>query len=342
MRVLILGGTGVISREIVGQLLSNGHHVIVYNRGHQSLPFLQYVEQIIGDRRNPQQFQDQMKQIQCDVVIDMISFTQTDAQETVSAFRDHVSQIIICSSVAAYKRPFQTIPTVEASERLFDTPVFQYSYQKAELERYVQRVVQEEQLPITVIRPSLTYGVGGMNVGVLRQNVGIVERIRQGKPLVMFGDGTTPWNFTFSADLAQAFVGAVGNPRTYGQAYHVTNDTIHIWNDLYIEFGKVLGKEPNIVHLPTEVLYLAIPDLFGHLMFEKMYAGLFDNTKIKRDVPSFNPTISLHDGLEGMLKWYEEARLVKDLEKDNLEDRLVQVHQDLVQHAQRLTADFRN
>jgi nucleoside-diphosphate-sugar epimerase len=206
---------------------------------------------------------------------------------------------------------------------LYDDPTFAYAYHKAEAERVLDEGIRSQQLPITIIRPSLTFGVGAANVGVLRQNYGIVDRIRKGKPLVMFGDGNTPWSFTFAPDLAKAFVGVLGNPQSYGQAYHACSEERCRWEDLYLAFGQVLGVEPQIVHIPSELLRVANPTLFSHLYFEKSFVGLFDNAKIKGAVPDFACDISLHDGVQMLVAWFEQEANQVDPEKDAMEDRLV-------------------
>ncbi len=326
MKILILGGTGVISREIVAQLLADHHEVVLFNRGQKQLPFADAVSQITGDRRKYEQFENTMQQETFDVVIDMICFNAEDAQSTLRAFKNNTGHLIMCSSIAAYKRPYKVVPITEDSIELFDDPGFSYAFQKAEMERYLQSEIEKDQLPITIIRPSLTFGPGSANIGVLRQNYGIVDRIRKGKPLVMFGDGTTPWSFTFTPDLAKGFIGVMGKKQTYGKAYHVTNEELHLWEDLYLEVGKIVGKEPRIVHIPSELLYKAAPNLCGHLYFEKTYPGLFDNTKFKTDVPEFEATINLNQGLQMVVDWFEKEARTVDPEKDALEDQLVKLH----------------
>jgi nucleoside-diphosphate-sugar epimerase len=255
----------------------------------------------------------------------MICFNAADAESTIETFRGNTGQMVICSSVAAYKRPYNSVPTTETDEQFYDNPEFGYSFHKAEVERYLKTVIEGERLPVTIIRPSLTYGIGAANIGVLRQNYGIVHRIRNGKPLVMFGDGSTSWSWTFAPDLAKAFVGVLGNEKTYGQAYNATSQERRIWEDLYLEFGKLVGKEPHIVHLPSELLYRAAPNLCNHLYFEKTFAGLFDNSKIKKDVPDFKVEITLNQGLQNMLEWWEREAKRIDPEKEILEDRLVNI-----------------
>ncbi len=325
MNVLVLGGTGVISRAIVTLLLQKNHTVTVFNRGRQTRSDSGDVRQITGDRLNREDFESRMRRESFDAVIDMICFNEADARSTVAAFRDNSGQIIICSSVAAYKRPYHSVPTVESAESLFDDPTFVYAWEKAEVERYLNEEIRTNQLPVTIIRPSLTYGPGAANVGVLRQNYGIIDRIRKGKPLVMFGDGSTPWSFTFAPDLAKAFVGVVGNTQTYGQAYHACSEERCRWEDLYLEFGKVLGLEPQIVHISSELLVAANPDLFSHLYLEKTFSGLFDNSKIRSVIPDFACDISLHDGIKMMVEWFEQEANQVDPQKDIMEDRLVEL-----------------
>ncbi|SDH99885.1 NAD-dependent epimerase/dehydratase family protein [Propionivibrio dicarboxylicus] len=326
MNVLILGGTGVISREIVRQFVSARHDVTVFNRGNRDPGFGQAVSRIVGDRSRRSEFEDAMRRTRYDVVIDMICFTADDARSTIRAFSGNAGQVIVTSSVAAYKRPYRSVPTIEDQEALWDDPGFPYAFHKAAMERVLWESIRQDHLPITVIRPSLTYGPGAMNIGVLRQNYGIVDRIRRGKPLVMFGDGTTPWSFTFVPDLAKAYVGIAGNPHTFGQDFHVTSEERCLWNDLYLEFGHLLGRTPEIVHLPSELLRIAAPDLCTHLYFEKSHSGLFDNTKLRSVIPDFRADVSLRDGLRAILNWYESEAHEVDRQKDDLEDRLVALH----------------
>jgi nucleoside-diphosphate-sugar epimerase len=330
MKVLVIGGTGVISRAIVPQLLAKQHEVTLYNRGSKSLSFAGRVRQITGDRADRETFKTSLQKESFDVVIDMVCFFEPDVHSTLETFSDRVQQIIVCSSIAAYKRPYQTVPVREDAETLWEDPIFSYAFNKAAVDRYLQAMIHDHGLPITIIRPSLTFGAGAANFGVLRQNYGVVERIRNGKPLLMCGDGNNPWSFTFVDDLAKAFVGAVGNQRTYGQHYHASSEERTMWKDLYLEIGKILGKEVHLFHLPSEVLYHADPNLCAHLYYEKTYPGLFDNSKVRRDIPEFQPTISLNQGLRSLISWFEAESRAIDPEKDALEDKLFEVHRSLM------------
>lgn len=324
MKVLVLGGTGVISRQIVPLLLEQGHDVTIYNRGKRPSGFSKEVKTIFGEKFQRDEFESQMQKYNFDAVIDMICFNEEDAKSDMRAFKGNIGQLVVCSSGAAYKRPFKGVPISEAKEELATDTAFSYSYNKAEMERYLNSEMSRGVLPITIIRPSLTFGEGSASVGVLRQNYGIVDRIRRGKPLIMFGDGTTPWTFTFAPDLARGFVGVVGNQAVYNEAFHVTSDEVHIWDDLYLEIGRIIGIEPIIKHLPIDLLLESDRGIFEHIYYEKCYSGIFDNSKIKGAVPGFKAEISLNKGLTNLIEWYEKEANTVDMKKDKYEDALVE------------------
>lgn len=336
MKVLVIGGKGMISRQIVNQLLIANHEVTIFDKDASPATSRNEVRQISGDKFNRHEFESSMRKEKFDVVIDMLCFNSDDAVSVVNAFRGNVEQLIITSSVAAYNRPTKSMPIREECEQLNQQSLWAYGIQKANVERYLSEVIISESYPITIVRPSLTYGVGAVNVGVLRQNYGIVDRIRKGKPLVMFGDGKTPWSFTFAPDLAKGFVSLVGQKKAYGEAFHVSNEDRRVWEDLYLEFGKILGIEPKIIYFPSELLYKAAPSLCDHIYFEKCYAGLYDNSKVRTVNPEFKARIALNEGLQMLLEYFEKDCPVVDPRKDKLEDDLAELYSTLKEKSSNL------
>ena len=323
MKVLVLGGTGVISTSIVDRLNECSYDATVFNRGMRPARYKNPVKTIVGDK-NAADFAQKVKSGGFDAVIDMISYNKDDAAGTLQAFEGQDVHFVFTSTVAAYKRPYNSIPVVESNDT-YDTDIFPYGYHKAQMEGFLNEK-SAQGVKITIIRPSLTYGIGCKNIGVLRNNYGSIHRIEQQKPLIMFGDGTNPWAYTFAPDLAKAYVGCLNRPVCFGQTYHATSDDVRIWDDLFLEFGKIVGKTPKILHMSTEVLHKASPDRFGHVLQEKMFSGIFDNSKIKAHVPEFVCEYPLDRILKEIYDWYmsdANARVV-DSELDAFEDGLVE------------------
>lgn len=339
MKLLILGGTGVISRAVVAKALEAGHEVTAFNRGTKKIGFEKDIRIIVGDRRDEEDFRRKMAQVECDVAIDMIAFDEHDALGTLDALRGRAGQFIITSSTAAYKRPNKTFPTREDAEELCDDPSFPYAIKKANMERALWQVIARgDTAPITIIRPSLTFGRGCANMGMLRQNHNVAARIRAGKPLIVSGDGTTPWCYTFAPDLAQGYVLLCGNPKAYGQAFGITSGQLVCWEELYTTLADVIGKSVELRHVATPSLMRADPQLFAHIEYEKKFAAFYSNDKIKAAAPEYSPKISLREGLADLLAWWDEEGFPVDEEKDAMEDKLCALQADF---DARLEAAFR-
>lgn len=322
MKILVIGGTGVISRAIVREGLAEGHEMTVVNRGSRQVDFGGPVTEILADRQDREAFARKMQGAEADVVIDMISFDEADAAQTVEVFGDKAKQLIFTSSTAAYQRPYHSLPIREEAEKLTEDKSFPYGWKKANMERYLYRVMGEGRIPVTIIRPSLTFGEGCANIGVLRQNSNIVHRIRNGKPLVVPGDGTTPWSFTFAPDLAKGYLLSCLNPSAYNQYYHITNTQLVSFEDLYRTVGKILGIEPHFVYVPSKALYETDPAMFAHFWFEKRYPHYFSVEKFRKAAPEYRPEISLEAGMREMIGWWEQQGMPLDPEKDAMEDAI--------------------
>ncbi len=321
MNVLIIGGTGLISREIVKQLVNRGDHVTVINRGKSGRSRLSEVENLVCDRNDTDRLELLVSGRVYDAVIDMICFTEDQARTTVRLFSERCAQLMIVSSVAAYQRPLRCVPSRESSELLWTEPGYRYGFEKAQIERYLNGEIANG-ASITVVRPSLTFGPGARNVGVLRQNRGIVERIKNKKPLVMFGDGTNPWSFSFSPDIAAAMIALLANDDALQKTFHIASPELSTWNDLYRTMGNIVGSQPDIVYLPSDWLYAASPEHFAHVYFEKSHPGVFDCSELFAAVRGFSFTYVLRRGLEEVIESWIQDSVEVDLHLDALEDRL--------------------
>lgn len=326
MKLLVLGGTGVISRQIVSQAIQKGVDVTIFNRGNRTLPECAGARVLIGNRADAD-FASKFSSEHFDVVIDMICYTDDDAKQTINTFSDKADQIIVTSSIAAYNRPYHSYPIREDTESLrINDPSFDYGYKKAQLDSYLQSQMGRHHAAITIIRPSLTFGPGAANFGMLRQNRNLVRRIREGKPVVMVGEGVIPWNFTFAHDLATAFVLACGNQNTYNDYFHVTNDEIVMWEDLYRAIGHTVGRDPEFCYISSHLLAEFYPSVCQHLNAEKVHFSVFSNEKFKKAVPEYAPHIGVDEGVKELINWWEKTNFPYDEEKEILEDDICNLY----------------
>ncbi len=152
--------------------------------------------------------------------------------------------------------------------------------------------------------------------------------MRQGKPVVIHGDGTSLWTLTHSRDFAVAFTGLLGHEAAIGDAFQITSDEALTWDAIARLLGAAAGVEPSIVHVATDELAREIPEWGPGLLGDKSHSVVFDNSKVKRLVPEYVATIPFHAGAREIVEWYDAdpARRAIDPELDAALDAVVARH----------------
>ena len=153
----------------------------------------------------------------------------------------------------------------------------------------------------------------------------VVNRMRQGKKVIVHGDGTSLWVLTHHRDFAKGFVGLLGNPHAIGGAFHITSDELLSWNGIFETVARAAGTEAQIVHVPSEVIAAHDPKWGAGLLGDKAHSMVFDNGKIKRVVPDYVATIPFARGAEEIMAWFDAdgARQKVDEELDGLMDKII-------------------
>jgi nucleoside-diphosphate-sugar epimerase len=318
MRVCIVGGTGNISTSIVRVLLGLGHEVTVFNRGQSPAPPAG-VRVIAGDRQDREAFEQRMQAERFDAAIDMISFTREDAASSLRAFRD-VNHFIHCSTVCTYGVQYDWLPVTEDHPL---RPISDYGRQKAEADALLLEAYFHDGFPVTIIKPSTTYGP---RMGLLRQvawDFSWIDRVRKGKPILLCGDGFALHQFLHVDDAALGFAHALGKWHTFGQVYNLVNAGFTTWVDFHKTAMRVIGREVEMIGVPLQALLaFEVPsveicrDIFAHNVY---YSG----TKIFRDVPEFRPQVSLEAGMAQVVEAMDREGRVPDSDVVDWEDRII-------------------
>ncbi len=326
MKVLFLGGTGNISAACVERALALGHDVSVLNRGNHPLTFARPVRQIIGDRHDLTVLQEAAAG-HYDVVANFLGFTPDEVALDISVFSGQVSQYVYVSSAAAYSRPLPYYLVTE--ETPLRNPYWQYARDKIACEETLFAAYLEHSFPLTVVRPSYTYGDTFIPSGVGGHGYTIVARMRARKPIISAGDGQNLWVLTHNTDFAVGFVGLFGQQAAIGEAFHITSDEVMTWDAIYGAIGVAAGVEPELLHMSTDFIAGLCPDLGPGLYGDKAHSVVFDNTKIKRFVPAFQARVSFAEGIARAIAWHDADpvnRHIVNARVDAMFDRLVAAH----------------
>ena len=160
---------------------------------------------------------------------------------------------------------------------------------------------REEGFPVTIIRPSHTYDERSVPLGVHGPSGSwqVVQRIMEGKPVIIHDDGTSLWTMTHNSDFAKGFCGLIGNPHAIGEAFQITNDESLTWNQIYECIASALNVKLNAVHVSSEFLAaVSNYDFTGSLIGDKACSVVFDNSKLKKAVPEFKADVHFEEGIK--------------------------------------------
>lgn len=295
MKALLIGGTGTISTEISKRLCLEGWEVTLLNRGSAGERVPQGARVITADIHDEAAVRAAIGEARYDVVADFIAFVPAHVERDIRLFAGRCAQYIFISSASAYQKPLAS-PYITESTPLHN-PYWQYSRDKIACEEVLLRAYRETGFPVTIVRPSHTYSERSIPVALHGAgSFQVIERMRQGKPVIVPGDGTTLWTLTHSRDFAAAFTGLMGNCHAIGEAYQITGDESLTWNQIYGCIAAALGVEAKLVHIASETLALLDPACVGNLIGDKSNTVIFDNTKLRRAVPGFTARTRFDQG----------------------------------------------
>lgn len=320
MKVLFIGGTGIISSACTALCLERGSDLHLLNRGQSNRPVPAGAKIISADIRIPQQVEQALGNHQFDAVVDWVAFTPNHIQADLDLFAPRTRQYLFISSASAYQTPPSTLPVREST--LLDNPVWQYSRDKIACEELLNQAYRQSKFPYTIVRPSHTYD---RTLIPLHGGWTNLDRMLKGQKIVVHGDGTSLWTLTHHRDFAKGLVGLLGNSHAIGETYHITSDEWLTWDQIAHLFAEALGVKANIVHIPSDVIAAFDKDWGDGLLGDKAASMVFDNSKIKQAVPDFICTTPFSQGAREIVAWYkaDPARQVVDDGFNALCDRMI-------------------
>jgi nucleoside-diphosphate-sugar epimerase len=322
MKILFIGGTGNISTSVSRQAIDRGIELYLLNRG-KRISNIAGAKSIIGDTTRPEEIKSALKGHTWDAVVNWIAFNEQDINRDYELFKGKTKQYVFISSASVYQKPL-AFPVVTESTPLAN-PFWQYARDKIACEMKLNSYYRQAQFPITIVRPSLTYDtVIPVPIGGWTEYT-IVNRIKQGKKIIVHGDGTSLFTITHADDFAKGFLGLLGHQQAIGESFHITSDEILTWNQIYQALAEAVGCEAKVVHIPSELLAIFKEELGGSLIGDKATSVIFDNTKIKRFVPEFSAVIPFSRGIQRTIEWFEAdtARQIIKRETDDWMDTII-------------------
>jgi nucleoside-diphosphate-sugar epimerase len=336
MRVLFIGGTGIISTACARLAIERGFDLTLLNRGRRGS--IAEATTIVADVGDVSAAARALNDASWDAVVDFISFTPADIEQRLALLRGRTRQYIFISSASVYQRPVTHYLVTESTP--LANPFWEYSRNKIACEERLLRALREEAFPAVIVRPSFTYGetVIPLAVNSWERPYTVIDRMRRGAPVIIPGDGTSLWTNTHNSDFAKGLVGLLGHQSATGHAFHITSDEVLNWNQIYQAVADAAGiSAPNFVHIASDFIVACLPEKLGSLHGDKATSVVLDNSKIKRFVPDFVATMRFRDGVTRSIEWYEAdpARRQVDEDANRKWDRVVNAYHEGIQAARR-------
>ena len=303
MKVLVIGGTSFIGRQLVKELCDGGHDVAVLHRkGEHGLG--RRVENLVADRNDAASLQQALDERRFDAVYDNVydwqrGTTAAQVQATVRAFGDRLSRYVFMSSVAAYGDGLNHKESDPLAPDYHSNP---YIRHKASTERRLFRMHAQTGLPVVTFRPPFIYGAGNP---FYREQF-FWDRLRAGRPIIIPGDGHRLMQFVYVHDLVHAMVRALEDPRAVGEAFNIGDPKPVTQFELVEKLAKVSGTEATLVRVPRDLIVQA----GGNAMEEPYYFGeYFDMAPITENIGKVTRVLKmkltpLETGLKETYRWY--------------------------------------
>lgn len=321
MKVLFIGGTGIISSACSELALEKGFDLWHLNRGlSREIRKTERVKTLVADIRDERAVRQVLGEEKFDVLVNWLGFLPAHIEQDIRIFAGKIEHYIFISSASAYQTPPEKLPVTE--ETPLGNPFWQYSRHKIACERFLESEGKKSSFPYTIVRPSHTYDK--TSIPILGKWT-TLHRMKNNLPVVVAGDGTSLWTLTHHRDFAVGLVGLLGKKESINEAYHITSDEWLSWNQIYQHLGKALAVSPQLIPVPSIKIAEYDQEIGDGLLGDKTHSMIFDNNKIKRMVTEFNPEIPFSQGAQEIVAWYEadKSRQIIDPEMDKLFNTLI-------------------
>lgn len=321
MKVLVIGGTLFIGRPLVQALQKAGHEVWVMHRKAEH-DLGKKVGNLVADRNDGAAVKRALEGTKFDVVFDNVydwqrGTTAAQVEATVKAAGDQVKRYVYMSSVAAYG---DGLNHHEGDALAADDHPDTYVRNKAQSERMLFRMHQRYGTPVVTLRPPYIYGPGNP---FYRESF-FWDRMREGRPIIIPGDGRRLMQFAFVKDLVGAALKAMEEPNAIGHAFNIANARPLTQTEVVQALADAAGRKPTLVRIPRERILQA----GGHPLNNPLYFGFYF------DMPAITQVISkaqrvlrfkatpFAEGLKETYRWYQRNR-ARQGQDYAFEDRLL-------------------
>lgn len=284
MKILLLGGTGAMGSHLTNIISDRGDKVVVTSRNRNESKEL--VEYRKGNAKNLDFLSDVLQE-KWDAIVDFMVYSADEFHDRIDLLLDSTSQYIFLSSSRVYNESKNAI--TEETARLLDSSLdhdflamSEYSLSKARQEDMLRSSNKKNW---TIVRPYITYSEKRLQLGTLEKENWLYRALK-GKTIVFSKDiNNHLTTLTYGLDVAVGIASLINNSKSFGETYHITNESACKWSNILEIYLDVLEKK---VGNRPKVIYQNLPDFLSwnpgkyQIIYDRLFDRKFDNTKINK------------------------------------------------------------
>lgn len=326
MRIIMVGGSGILSSAVVDECIRLGYEVTIMNRGRNKAFINPKAKLIKCDVYNEQIVRETLQGLHYDVFIDFLVKTMPQLKYSLNMFSNIAHQYVFISSAQAYNT---TIKGVLKEDSELTMPLWSYSVNKAKCEKYLQEYAKEKNIKYTIIRPGVNYDNRRIPYGIfplIGMHWTIAARILAGKPIITWNGGQNKLNLTRVEDFASGMVGLLGETKAYNEAFNVVGDNVYTWKEALDTLGDILGVKVNTVDITVDFYANELTGDDKEALLGGRSQDLWcSNEKMKKLVPNFKTQYNLKEGMQLTVDFYKKNKYYDgiDYRWDGDTDRII-------------------
>lgn len=251
MRVLIIGGSRFLGREITLRLVARGDEVTLVNRGRTAAELPEGIERLTVDIDEEGALRAATEGRTFDAALHMIAMNGRRAEVVIDAISDRVAHYVQCGSTGVFM-PLRYVPADE--EHPVNPPPDEWGgfNGKAASDRAARERCAAHGLPLTILRPTAVIGPGDKLLDYWGgRDPRLLQRVLDGEPIILPERGEGLVQFGDVRDLAEAFVLAIGRPEKAGE-YNISSRYAITHNYFAELLSDALGVPLRVEHMPAE------------------------------------------------------------------------------------------
>lgn len=307
----VIGGTGHVGTYLIPALVEAGYDVTCVSRGNRQ-PYVPHpawasVRHVDIDRQAAEESGDfgrRVRELQGDVVIDMICFEPDSARQLVEALRGAVSHYLFCGTVWIHGHSTQ-VPTPESAPR---HPLEDYGRKKGEITDFLTREAYRTGFPATSFHPGHIVGPGHEPINPEgHKDLAVFGKLARGESLQLPNLGMETVHHVHAEDVAQIVMRCLALPGSaVGESFHAVSSAALTLRGFAEAMAAWFGQPSRLAFAPFDEWKRGRPDADVAATWSHISHSPNCSIEKPRRLLGYEPRYTSLQAVQESVSWYIE------------------------------------